>query len=439
VKYGLVRALLWVLLFVLGVTAPMLLAYTGSVPPRGLWVEVGVGLGFVGLGILLLQFLLTGRYGGVATSFGLDSMLQFHRQIGLVATVFVLAHPAVLFLADPTYLEYLDPRVNLPRALALAGVTAALLLLVASSLWRLAFRLSFEAWRALHGFLAIFVLFVGIVHALQVGHYVSGPWKPGLFVALGVGAVALVVNVRVVRPWRRRGKPYVVQEVREERGDASTLVLSPEGHPGMRFRPGQFAWITLGDSPFSLQQNPYSFSSSADAAPEHLAFTIQEEGDFSQRARQASPGTRAFLEGPFGFFVPEADPGLGCVMIAGGVGVTPFRSMLRTFAERGDPRQLLLIHCNVSPDQALFFEELELLKARLHLRVVHVLEEPPQGWEGEAGLLDRELLARHLPADPAAQEYFICGPEPLMDIAESALKELGVPQRRILSERFDMV
>lgn len=438
-KYGLNRAIFWAVSFLVLALAPMLLAYLGPVSPRTFWVEVGVGLGFVGLGIVLLQFLLTGRYQWVATTFGLDSMLQFHRQMGLVAVGFILAHPIILFLTDATYLEYLDPRVQIPRALALAGVTGALLLLLATSLWRLSFQLSYEWWRALHGLLAIFVVFVGIVHVLQVGYYVSGTWKQVVFVALGAGAVTLVVNTRVLRPWRMRRRPWRVDEVQEERGDASTLVLVPEGHAGMTFLPGQFAWLTLGETPFTFQQHPFSFSSSAQATPNRLAFTIKEDGDFSSEARTVQPGSSAFLEGPYGYFVPAANPGMGCVMIAGGVGVTPFRSMLRTFADRGDPRELRLIFANVSPDQVIFFEEIEELKARLHLTVVHVLEDPPEGWEGESGLIDRELLERHLPGNPLEFEYFICGPEPMMNIAESELRGLGIPQQRILSERFNMV
>ena len=438
-KYSLARAIFWVVSFLVLATAPMLVAYLGPIAPRTFWVEVGVGVGFVGLGIMLFQFLLTGRYAGVATAFGLDSMLQFHRQMGLAAVGFILLHPVLLFLSDPTYLEYLDPRVQLPRALALAGVTGALILLLATSLWRLSFRLSYEWWRAIHGLLATFVVFVGIVHILQVGYYVSDVWKQATFIALGAGAVALVVNTRILRPWRMRQRPWRVDAVHEEGGDASTLVLVPEGHPGMHFRPGQFAWLTLGDTPFTLQQHPFSFSSSADAAPGRLAFTIKGDGDFSSGARAIRPGTSAFLEGPYGYFVPKEDPGMGCVMIAGGVGATPFRSMLRTFADRGDPRELHLILANESQDQVIFREELEDLKARLHLAVVHVLEDPPKEWEGESGLIDRDLLARHLPQNPLEFEYFICGPEPMMDIAESALRGLGIPQKRILSERFNMV
>jgi predicted ferric reductase len=438
-RYGLTRAIAWGLTFVLLAMTPMFLAYIGPVSPRSFWVELGVALGFVAVGLLVLQFLLTGRYGWVAPSFGLDSMLVFHREVGIVALIFVLAHPAVLILTDPGYLEYFDPRVNFLRALSLAGVTAATILVVASSLWRLRFRLSYEWWRLLHGGLAAFIILIAIVHPIQVGYYVSAAWKQGVFVVLGAGAFALLVNTRLVRPWRMRRRPYRVQAVSEERGDASTLLLAPEAHQGMRFVPGQFAWITLGDTPFSLQQHPYSFSSAAGAAPHRLGITIKEDGDFSTWARKVEPGLTAFLEGPYGCFVPPSDPEVGCVMIAGGVGITPCMSMLRTFADRKDSRNLVLIYANEDLDGVIFHDELAELQERLDLDVVHVLEEPPDDWDGEEGLVDEELIERHLPDARNAHDYFICGPEPMMNMAEKALLDLGVQQRRILSERFNIV
>jgi ferredoxin-NADP reductase len=113
--------------------------------------------------------------------------------------------------------------------------------------------------------------------------------------------------------------------------------------------------------------------------------------------------------------------------------------MLRTFADRGDPRDLHLIYCNVSLGEVIFLDALEDLEERLSLTLVHVLEEPPEEWAGETGLLDRDILERNLPPNRAAYEYMICGPAPMMDIAEGSLLELGVPQRHILSERFNIV
>ena len=170
-RFSLWQAAGMVLGYLLLAAAPMLVAYLGPLPePRPFWVEFGVGLGFVGMGILGLQFLLTGRFRNVASSVGLDTMLQFHRQVGLIAFGFILAHPAILFATDPTYLAYLDPRVNLPRALALSGVLAVLVLLLVTTLWREQLRMSYEWWRTGHGVLALFVILIGLAHGLQVGH-----------------------------------------------------------------------------------------------------------------------------------------------------------------------------------------------------------------------------------------------------------------------------
>jgi len=77
-----------------------------------------------------------------------------------------------------------------------------------------------------------------------------------------------------------------------------------------------------------------------------------------------------------------------------------------------------------------------VLRSRLDLKLVHVLADPPQGWTGERGRIDAELLGRHLPPPYAQHEYFICGPNPMMDAVETALGQLGVPMAKYHSERY---
>jgi len=151
------------------------------------------------------------------------------------------------------------------------------------------------------------------------------------------------------------------------------------------------------------------------------------------------PGTTAYVEGPHGAFSIDRYPGPGCVFVAGGVGITPIMSMLRTLADRRDPRPQLLVYGARSWDDVTFRDELEALRERLDLRLVYVLSEPPYDWPGERGRISFELLERHLPQDRAERLYFICGPPPMMEGVEQSLRRAGVPWPRIYTERFTMV
>ena len=436
-KYSLARVVALVGAYVALALAPLVLAMVGSTPePRPYVVEVGVGLGFVGIGLVGLQFVITGRFRSIAPIFGGDVVLQFHRQIGIVAVVLVLAHPAVLIAGDPDYLEFFDPRVNILRALALTAVVPALVLLLVTSLWREFVRLNYEWWRVAHGLLALAIVFIGMVHGIQVGQHLDAVWKQVIWVGSLCGLMYLVVHTRVVRPALMRRRPYRVVEVRQELPDVHTLVVEPEGHVGMNFRAGQYAWMTVGPSPYSLQQHPFSFSSSAHSGA--MSFTAKAVGDFTSSWGQIEPGERVHLEGPFGAFTLDADSE-GAVFVVGGIGVTPAMSILRTMRDTGDDRPVVLVYANPDIDSIPFREELDELGDVLDLHVVHVLEEPPAGWPGEEGFVDRDLLERVLPPDCRTYEFFLCGPEPMMDAVETALRDMGVSWRQVYSERFQIV
>ncbi len=127
------------------------------------------------------------------------------------------------------------------------------------------------------------------------------------------------------------------------------------------------------------------------------------------------------------------------VLIAGGVGITPMMSMIRTLADRGDKRPVVLVYGSKDWESITFRDELEAHKAKLNLTIVHVLSKPPPGWTGETGFITAEMFKRHLPPPYADHEYFICGPGPMMDAIESVLGELGVPLSKYHSERYSFV
>lgn len=436
------QGIFWLLVYVLLATAPLILLKVGEVPEgREFWRELSVALGFAGLSMMSLQFVLTARFKTVKAPYGADVVYHFHRQISLVAFVLILAHPLLLFINAPQTLALLN-LVTAPWR-ARMGVTAIvlLLLLIGASIWRKRLKIEYTGWRIWHGILATVVVALSMTHIVLARHYLNLPWKQALWIAYGIFWVGLLAYVRVIKPLLLLRRPYVVEQVTPERGNAWTLIVRSEGHAGMKFLPGQFAWLTAGKSPFADAEHPFSISSSA-ARPDRLAFTIKELGDFTRTIKDLLPGQKVYLDGPFGAFSVDRHPHAPqFAFITGGVGITPIMSMLRTLADRGDQRPLLLLYASRDWESIIFREELEALKSKLNLTLVHVLEKPPADWTGETGFITQSMLDRYLPKEKARNtiEIFVCGPPPMMNAVETALVKIGVPFGDFHSERFSLV
>jgi predicted ferric reductase len=433
------QSIVWVLGYFILVLSPLLVLLVVPAPPgRSFWVEFSVGLAYAGLAMVGVQLLLTARIRRFSSPYGIDAVYYFHRQASIVAVVLILAHPVILFINDPVLLRLLIPWVAPWRALAGQLALLLLLALVITSQWRQQLRIPYEAWRATHALAAVGALVFAFWHVLGVNYHLNAPWKRELWLGIGVLWLGALLYTRLIKPFRILLRPYTVEQVIPERGRSWTLVLKPQGHAGARFRPGQFAWLSIWSSPFDFSEHPFSYSSSAEY-PSHPTFTIKALGDFTSRIGEITPGTRVYIDGPYGGFTPERCAAPAFVFLAGGVGITPIISMLRTLADRGDNRPLRLYYANRNWEGITFREELEELAQRLSLRTVHILEQPPEGWEGEVGFVSRELLERTLPENRAEAEYYICGPPPMMDAVERHLATLGVPMDRLHTERFNLV
>ncbi len=431
-----IAGVFWIGLYLLVVLVPVFLMLVPPTPSgRGFWLEFAVALGFVGLTQIALQFVLIARFKRVTAPYGIDIILRYHRQIAMVAVAAILLHPAIIVIDNPSRLKLLNPLAgNLASRMALISVLA-LLLIAGTSVFRERLKLNYEWWRLSHLVLGVAAIVFAQLHVSMAGLYTNTLWKQAIWIGTAVAMVGLVVYLRVLKPAWQRGYRWRVAEVREERGDTHTLVLEPIDHQGMTFDPGQFAWIKLAGSPFTLEEHPYSFSSSAERR-DQVAFTIKALGDFSGRVGDIPIGTAAYLDGPHGAFSIDRYEAAGYVFIAGGVGITPIMSFLRTMADRVDPRPVQLFYADKQWEGITFRDELEALRSRVDLTIVYVLEEPHDGWEGERGFVTAELLGRHLPDESFSRVFFLCGPEPMFDAVHPALLDQGVPEARIQLERF---
>ncbi|MGB8405440.1 MAG: ferric reductase-like transmembrane domain-containing protein [Mycobacterium sp.] len=430
----------WLATYVAVVIVPLIfMLIDPGADVRGFWRELAVALGFVGLSMMGLQLVLVARVKSVAAPFGEDALVHFHRYMGYAATTFILAHPILLIvLVDATYLERVNP-FTAPWA-GRFGTLAILCLLavVVTSVWRAALRIPYEVWQAVHIALSTVAIIAALVHVELIGNYVNRPWKRGLWIVMTVGLLAMFVWVRVLRPVMRTRRPWTVVSVTPERGGVYTLTLSPVGHDGFTFAPGQFGWLSVNRSPFALTQHPFSFSSNGDD-PSAVQMSIKELGDFTRTIKSIASGTRVYLDGPHGVFSPDRYDGPGFVFLAGGIGIGPVMSMLRTFAARGESRSCLLFFGVPLLADATFREEIDILTTQLALTVVDVVSEPSANWIGERGRITADTLRRHLPSGYEALQYFICGPGAMQDAMEDALGSLHVPRHRVHTERFNFV
>jgi predicted ferric reductase len=432
----------WVILYLLLTLAPVLILLVGNSPPgREFWRDFSVALGYCAIAMWMLQFVLTARFKVIKAPYGSDIVYYFHKQISIVSYFLVLAHILILFIFSPKLIALLNFFTSPLRARTAVASLLAVTALILTSIYRKKWKIEYNRWRICHGILAIAAVSLAFAHIYLVGYYLNTLLKRELWVIYSLFWIGLIFYVRVYKPWVLTRNPFLVEEVKPERGGAYTLVLKPKNNKVFRFHAGQFAWLTANNTPFSDTEHPFTIASSAENR-DTITFTIKELGDFTSSIKSLKNGQEVYVDGPFGAFSYERHThAKGFMFIAGGIGITPMMCMLRSLADRQDERPLVLIYANKNWETVTFREELEILQQGLNLKVIHVLEVPPDDWNGEKGFVNSGIIKKNLPEDllPNTWEVFICGPLPMMNAVENAMPSAGVSIGDFHSERFDLV
>lgn len=416
---------------------PLGLAAAYGGPARWTLAEVGSALGMLAFAMILIEFVLSGRFRRISNRIGMDVTMRFHQAMGRVALAFALLHP-FLFGGTPSGgPRPWDPTRQLSISTDMlglgAGIAAYVLLptFVIFAIWRNALPQTYERWRLLHGLGAIAIAGLLLVHTIIAGRYAQVPVVAWYWYLMTGAALATLLHVYVLAPLAGRRQAWRVQQVINVAPRQWNVTLQPEGHEGLSYQAGQFAWLNLGHSTFSLCEHPFSIASAPSSGPE-LSFLIKEFGDFTRTVGQVPVGTRAYVDGAYGALTVAGRHEPGVALIAGGVGISPLLGILREMRLTGDPRARRLVYGNRNAEQIVFADELDADD------VVHVLSDPPADWTGQTGVIDAALLDRVF--DGAAFDtwvFVLCGPPGMMDSVEHDLIARGVHARRILSERFD--
>jgi predicted ferric reductase len=305
--------------------------------------------------------------------------------------------------------------------------TAMLIAVVATSIVIVKRRLSYEWWYAVH-LLAYAGIALSWFHEIPTGNELvldqaaADYWR-GLYVA----TLAILVVFRLLVPVLQLARYRLqVAEVVEEGPGVVSLRLIGRNLDRLRAEPGQFFLWRFLDLRRVWSAHPFSLSSAPDGGS--LRITVKALGDHTTRLRNVRPGTRVLAEGPFGVFTESARRKREKVLlIAGGIGITPIRSMIERM--RGD---VVVVYRAVAETDLVFRDELDALAARTGLVVHYVVGDHRS--EG-ARLLSPQHL-RELVPDAPERDVFLCGPPAMTDAIGKNLRAAGVPRRHVHLERF---
>jgi predicted ferric reductase len=399
--------------------------------------------GLVAADLLLIQVFLMARVPLIERSYGQDELARRHRLVGFWSFNLLLAHIVLITIgyaatAHAGVLAQTWTLVGSYGGMILAvAATAALTVVVVTSVRAARRRLRYESWHLLHLY-AYLGVGLSIPHEIWTGQdfttSAAARWYWWASYAVAAGTILVFrVALPIVRTLRHG--ITVTSVVRESR-DVVTVRMGGRGLHRLPARAGQFFIFRFLDGPGWSRGNPYSLS----AAPRHdrLQITAKSLGDGSDRLARLRPGTKVLLEGPYGKLTGEQRCGSKVAMIASGIGITPMRALLEDLAYA--PGDAVLIYRAHSEPDLVFRNDLDAL-ARERGITVHYLTGPrgrgTDSWLPQqhpylrGGNALRQLLPQLLDYD-----VFVCGPDAWMDSVCAAVLMAGLPASQLHVERF---
>jgi ferredoxin-NADP reductase len=205
------------------------------------------------------------------------------------------------------------------------------------------------------------------------------------------------------------------------------------------FEPGQYFWVTLIDPPYDDDKGPRRHITVVTSPNERGVLglcTRLRDTAFKRSLEELPVGTEVDVEEPKGSFSLPSETDRPYVWIAGGIGITVFRCMLRYIAEEGLPHRVTLLYSNRDRESTAFLDELEELeRGNPNLRLVVTMTDDP-GWDGESRRIDADFIRDHVGEEVGSSTFILAGPPGMVEGITGALAEAGVPEEQIISQNF---
>jgi ferredoxin-NADP reductase len=200
------------------------------------------------------------------------------------------------------------------------------------------------------------------------------------------------------------------------------------------YKPGQFFFVTLKQGDKEVTKH-FSFSSSP-TEKNHIEFTKKfTDHEFSLALKAAAVGDWARIDAPYGQFTFEGQYSK-IVLLGGGIGVTPFKSIIKNATDQALPNKITLFYGCRTPGDIVFHRELqEMANANPNIKLVFTVNEATPDWTGKTGFINADLVKQQL-SDYAENVFYACGPPPMVKAMEALVDALGLPKTQLKLEYF---
>ena len=236
--------------------------------------------------------------------------------------------------------------------------------------------------------------------------------------------------------------PRVLVKLKDRQEIAEgTFAFHFEKPANFKFTPGQFVDITLQNPPETdAEGNVRGFSiASAPYEDTIMVATRMRDTAFKNVLRGVPLGTEVKVEGPFGNLRLHSDRSRAAVVLTGGIGITPFRSILLHVAKEKLPQRIILFYANRRPEDAAFLVELRQLEKQIQdfklIACMTEMQKSSQSWTGERGTINSAMLEKYLKG-VASPVYYITGPPAMVNAMHLMLADSGVDDDNIRIEEF---
>jgi len=404
----------------------------GSLAAPGGWLIAGGRLaGFTGAYLMLIMLVLIARLPWLERAVGQDRLVRWHRRIGPWPLGLISLHVALITLgyaqlAKVGPLRQLwDFLTTYPDILA-ATVAFGLLVIGGVTSIRIARQhLKYETWWIVHLYLYL-ALALAFAHQIVTGgSFIGHPLTRTIWIAIWGSTAGTVIVFRVLQPvyWNLQYRLHVVA-VHKEAPGVFSVVIRGRRLGRLAVSGGQFFQWRFLTRELWWHAHPYSLS--ALPQPPYIRVTIKGLGDQSRSVAQLQPGTRVFIEGPYGAFTLHARSSERVVLIGAGVGITPLRALLEDLPLSVD---VTVIVRGSTPEDIVHRGEVAAFVKQRGGRFHEIVGPRHQVH------LDAKALGRLAP-NISMSDVYVCGPKGFNQSVIAAVSRLGVPRDHIHQEAF---